>query len=57
MRNKYTKSKAINNIVATIRRGEFAYYSPIAKEYSCNLDILFKYIYSFIKFKKEASSF
>ena len=57
MRNKYTKSKVINNIVTIIQRGEFAYYSPIAKKYSCNLGALFRRIHGFTKSKKEASSF
>jgi hypothetical protein len=57
MRNKYAKSKAINEVVATIKRGKFIYYSDIAKKYKCNYNALFKRIYKLTKIKKDADSF
>jgi hypothetical protein len=57
MRNKYTKSKAINKAIAIIKRGEFIYYSDIAKKYKCNYNALFKRICKLIKTKKDANSF
>jgi len=57
MRNKYTKSKAINKAIAIIKRGEFIYYSDIAKKYKCNYNALFKRIYKLTKIKKDADSF
>ena len=57
MRDKYTKSKAIDDVVAAIRRGEFARYGPVAKKYSCDLGALFRRMRGLTKSKKEASFF
>jgi hypothetical protein len=47
MRDKYAKSKAINEVITIIKRGEFIYYSNVAK----------KYKYKLIKSKKDINSF
>ena len=57
MRNKYTKSKAINKAIAIIKRGEFIYYSDIAKKYKCDCSALFRRVRGLIKTKKDADSF
>jgi len=57
MRDKYAKSKAIDKAVATIKRGEFIYYSNVAKKYKCNYNSLFRRICKLIKTKKNANSF
>ena len=57
MRNKYTKSKAVNKAVAAIKRGEFVYYSNIAKKYKCNCSALFRHICKLTKTKKDIDSF
>jgi hypothetical protein len=57
MRNKYTKSKAVNKAVAAIKRGEFIYYSDIAKKYKCDCNALFRRVRGLIKTKKDADSF
>jgi hypothetical protein len=57
MRDKYAKSKAINEAVTAIKREEFIYYSNIAKKYKCNYNALFKRICGLIKTRKDADSF
>jgi hypothetical protein len=57
MRDKYAKSKAINEAVAAIKRGEFIYYSDAAKKYKCNYSALSRRICKLIKTKKDADSF
>ena len=57
MRDKYAKLKAVNEAVAIIKRGEFVYYSDIAKKYKCNYSALFRRICKLIKTKKDADSF
>jgi O6-methylguanine-DNA--protein-cysteine methyltransferase len=57
MRDKYAKSKAINEVVAAIKRGEFIHYSDIAKKYKCDYSALSKRVCGLIKTKKDADSF
>jgi hypothetical protein len=57
MRDKYAKSKAIDDAVAAIRRGEFARYGPAAKEYGCDPGALSRRMRGLTKSKKEANSF
>ena len=57
MRDKYAKSKAINKVVATIKRGKFIYYSDIAKKYKCDRSALSKRVRGLTKTKKDADSF
>jgi hypothetical protein len=57
MHDKYAKSKAINKVVATIKRGEFIYYSDIAKKYKCDYSALFRRVCGLTKTKKDADSF
>jgi DNA invertase Pin-like site-specific DNA recombinase len=57
MRDKYAKSKAINRAIAVIKRGEFIYYSNIAKKYKCNYSTLFRRVYKLTKTRKDADLF
>jgi hypothetical protein len=57
MRDKYAKLKAIDEAVATIKRGEFVYYSDITKKYKCDYSALFRRIRGLTKTKKDADSF
>jgi O6-methylguanine-DNA--protein-cysteine methyltransferase len=57
MRDKYAKSKAVNEAVATIKRGEFIYYSDAAKKYKCDYSAFFKRVRGLTKTKKDADSF
>ena len=57
MRDKYAKSKAINEAVAAIKRGEFIHYSNIAKKYKYNYNMPFKRVYKLIKTRKDINSF
>ena len=57
MRDKYAKSKAIDVVVAAIKRGEFIHYSDIAKKYKCDFSALFRRIRGLTKTKKDADSF
>jgi hypothetical protein len=42
MRDKFIKSRYINDAIAAIRRGEFSNYANIAREYKCNRGAPFK---------------
>jgi hypothetical protein len=44
MRDKYTKSKAINDIIAAIKRGEFIYFLNTAEKYRCDHSALSRHI-------------
>jgi hypothetical protein len=57
MRDKYAKSNAIDEVIAAIKRGEFIYYSDIAKKYKCDCSALFRRVRGLIKTKKDADSF
>ena len=57
MRDKINKSACINDAIAVIQRREFSDYIYIARKYKCYFTIVFKCVYSFTKFKKEANSF
>ena len=57
MRDKYAKSKAIDDVIAAIKRGEFAYYCNTAKKYGCDRGALSRRIRGLTKSKKEADSF
>jgi len=57
MRDKYAKSKAVDEAVAAIKRGEFIYYSDAANKYKCDCSALFKRIRGLTKTKKDADSF
>jgi DNA invertase Pin-like site-specific DNA recombinase len=57
IRNKFIKSSRINKAVAAIQRGEFTYYTNIAREFKYNRSTISRRIRSLIKSKKEANSF
>ena len=57
MRDKYAKSKAIDDAIAAIKRGEFAHYGSAAEKYKCDRSALSRRICGLTKSKKEANSF
>jgi hypothetical protein len=57
MRDKYAKSKAIDEAVAAIKRGEFIHYSDAAKKYKCDRSALSRRVCGLTKTKKDADSF
>ncbi len=57
MRDKYIKSKRIDNAVATIRRGEFSDYGKAAEHFKCDRGALSRRVKGLTKSKKEADSF
>jgi hypothetical protein len=57
MRDKYAKSKAIDEAVAAIKRGEFVHYSDAAKKYKCDRSALSRRVRGLTKTKKDADSF
>ena len=57
MRDKFIKSSRINKAVATIQRGEFTYYTNIAREFKYNRSTVFRQIRGLMKLKKEANLF
>jgi hypothetical protein len=57
MRDKYAKSKAIDEAIGAIKRGEFVHYSDAARKYNCDRSALSKRIRGLTKSKKDADSF
>src|SRR5208282_3446146 len=57
MRDKYAKSKAIDEAIGAIKRGEFVHYSDAAKKYKCDHGALSRRIRGLTKSKKDADSF
>ena len=57
MRDKYAKSKAIDEAIAAIRRGEFSDYGNAARKYGCTHTAVSRRIRGLTKSKKQADSF
>jgi hypothetical protein len=57
MRDKFIKSSRIDQAVAVIQRGEFTYYTNIAREFKCDCSTVSRRIRSLTKLKKEVNSF
>jgi hypothetical protein len=57
MRDKFVKSRRINDVIAIIRRGEFTNYANIAREYKCDCGALSRRIRNLTKSKKDANFF
>jgi hypothetical protein len=57
MRDKFIESSRINKAVAAIQRGEFTYYTNIARKFKYNYSTISRWIYSLIKLKKKAKLF
>jgi len=57
MRDKFVKSRRIDDAIAAIRRGEFSDYANAAREYKCDRGALSRRIRGLTKSKKDANSF
>jgi hypothetical protein len=57
MHNKFIKLSCINKAVAVIQKGEFTYYTNIARKFKYNYSTISRQIRSLIKSKKEANLF
>ncbi len=57
MRDKYAKSKRINAVVAAIQRGDFVYFSNIAKKYGYSWEAISRRVRGLTKLKKQVDSF
>jgi hypothetical protein len=57
MRDKFSKSKAIDAAIAAIQRGDFVHYSSAAAEYKCDPGALSRRIRGLTKSRQQANSF
>jgi hypothetical protein len=57
MRDKFVKSRRINDAITAIRREEFTDYANAAREYKCDYRALSRRIRGLTKSKKDANSF
>jgi hypothetical protein len=57
MRDKYAKSRAIDEAVAAIQRGEFSDYANAARKYGCDRSALSRRMRGLTKSKQDANSF
>jgi len=57
MRDKFIKSRRINDAITEIQREEFSNYANIAREYKYNYRAIYKQTRSLIKSKKNINSF